>query len=103
MAMSLQDFSACTPSEFRAIYDVWNKHQYNLYRDRWERTRAQCYLLAQVNSSKIINPEEIMPFPWDEQQKPKQEEMSKEEREARYQAALKRYGITTEETKKDGR
>lgn len=44
-----------------------------------------------------------MPFPWDEQQKPKQEEMSKEEREARYQAALKRYGITTEETKKDGR
>ena len=35
-------------------------------RGAWERARTTCWTMAQVNSTKRINPKKMMPLPWDE-------------------------------------
>lgn len=40
-----------------------------------------------------VRAHDILPFPWDEQQKEEREEVSKEEFNARFEAAKKRYGL----------
>ena len=36
---------------------------------------------------------DVLPFPWDEKQEEKREEVSKDEFNARFEAAKKRYGL----------
>ena len=40
----------------------------NIYknnRENWERTRLLAYIIAQINSSKRLNPSDIISFNWD--------------------------------------
>lgn len=40
----------------------------NIYknnRENWERTRLLAYVIAQINSSKRLNPSDIISFNWD--------------------------------------
>lgn len=95
--MSRLDFCQCTPAEFKAIYDKWNEKQQQEERTQWEQTRALCRCMLQPHSKKSLKATDVMKFPWDEKPREKieEEELTPEERKARYEAAKKRYGITT--------
>lgn len=54
----------------------------------WEQTRYQCYSTFQSQSSKKINPTDIIHFNWDKTEK-KQITVSKEDRERLTQKARK--------------
>lgn len=63
-------------------------------RDGWEQTRTICICSMQPYSKKRLVPDEVMPLPWDKgQEQGKQPALTREERQARYEAAKKRYGI----------
>lgn len=36
--------------------------------DGWEQTRTIAYMVAQVNSTKTLNPAKILPFSWDKKE-----------------------------------
>lgn len=64
--MTLEEFYDTTPIEF----DWCLKYFYRDKRDNWERTRIQTFILYSIlnaSDEKIDTPEELMPFPWDEE------------------------------------
>lgn len=98
MGMSLCDFEQCTPSEFQTIFDQWQKQTESLEHASWERTRFMCMSILQPYSKKVLTPKDVMAFPWDneqssEEEKPKKEELTREEFMARYRAARDRFGL----------
>lgn len=42
------------------IENLWRKNK-----ESWEQTRTVGYITAQCQSAKKINPQEMMPFPWE--------------------------------------
>lgn len=92
LGMSLHDFERCTPFEFHSIFEAWSKRAEMSDRAEWEKTRYLCMCILQPYSKKKMRPVDVVVFPWERNTEPK-EVLSKEEEEARYQAALKRYGI----------
>lgn len=99
MGMSMDDFCRCTPSEFNEAYEAWGECQERLERGAWERMRTQCLCSLQPYSSKKLRAEDLMRFPWEEEQKKSpcqevQEELSHEEVMARYREAAKRAGLS---------
>ena len=48
--------------EINALMD--NKHL--AVKDSWEQSRMIAYIIAQVNSKKKLNPDDIIKFSWDE-------------------------------------
>lgn len=95
IGMSRQDFCHCTPSQFKAIYDSWADTQNRAERLSWEQTRSLCLCMVQPHCKKQLRAEDIMKFPWDAKIKDPDADLTPEERKARYEAAKKRYGITT--------
>lgn len=94
LGMSLQDFCSCTPSEFQKVYEAWRENALRLQREGWEQTRLICVLSIQPYSTKKLDPQVVMPLPWDREEERKEErKMTEEERKERYKAAKKRYGI----------
>lgn len=91
--MSEDDFARCTPAEFNAIVEQWRKQEEAKERGEWERNRwlAMCFL--QPWSKKQLNIEDICVFPWEISKKTPEESLSETERQKRYAAAKKRYGI----------
>lgn len=57
------------------------------YKDKtgWEQTRQLAYVMAQVNSTKKITPQDVMRTPWDEEKNPV--EVTDEDRERLTQKA----------------
>ena len=49
--------------EINALMD--NKHL--AVKDSWEQSRMIAYIIAQVNSKKKLNPDDIIKFSWDEE------------------------------------
>lgn len=99
MGMSMDDFCRCTPSEFNKAYEAWGECQERLERSAWERMRMQCLCSLQPYSSKKLRAEDLMRFPWEEEQKKSpcqevQEELSHEEVMARYREAVERAGLS---------
>ena len=92
LGMSLSDFERCTPLEFHSVFDAWRNRAEQIDRSEWERVRYTCMCMLQPYSKKKLRPRDVAVFPWERRSEPKVVE-SKEEEEARYQAALKRYGI----------
>ena len=45
------------------------KYNYYSYKDNWEQARFIAYVTAQVNSTKHIDMNELLPFAWDESEK----------------------------------
>lgn len=88
--MSRADFAACTPSEFRAIYDRWAEQATAAERQQWERTRMLAVAVLQPYSKGGIDPRAAFPFPWDA---PAVTAENEDITPQRIQAALERYKL----------
>jgi hypothetical protein len=51
------------------LIDLYSAQYHEQYRTGWEQTRFIAYVTAQVQSTKKLKPEDIMPFPWDKEGK----------------------------------
>ena len=91
MGMSLNDFCRCTPSEFQAAWQAWHEWHENEQRGEWERLRMACIL--QPYSKNTLSPHDVMQFPWEEEAKKPQEEISNEELKRRYREAKRAAGL----------
>lgn len=93
IGMSMEDFCRCTPSEFKATFDVWNRQEEQRERGHWERVRMSCLCSLQPYSKKRLSATDIMEFPWEKRSETPKETLSKEEELARYEAAKRAYGL----------
>lgn len=97
IGLSLDDFCRCTPSEFYAVFDAWNQGRTADYRTGWEQTRFLALASLQPHSTKTLRPADIMPLPWEIEEKAddtkKADETSPADIMERYKAAKKRYGL----------
>ena len=94
IGMSMQDFERCTPSEFKATFDAWNGLQERIERSEWERVRMSCLCTLQPYSKKKLQASDIMEFPWEKQKtKAKKREETREEVNARYERAKRKFGL----------
>ena len=94
IGMSMQDFERCTPSEFKATFDAWNRGRERLERSEWERVRMSCLCALQPYSKKKLNATDIMKFPWEKQEaNNERREETREEVNARYEEAKRRFGL----------
>ena len=93
--MSIKDFDACTPSEFKAIADSWKQCYESQERVMWERMRYQCLCILQPHSKNQLRPIDILQFSWETPSETKQQaqELSAEEIKKRYAEAKRRYGL----------
>lgn len=96
MGMARTDFESCTPTEFFHAHSAWSKREDQHHRATWEQTRIIALCSLQPHTTKALIPAEIIPLPWDKEQLPTEPQLSPEERKARYEAALERYGLTTQ-------
>lgn len=78
--MSYDDFCRCTPSEFSAAAEAWNKIEESRMRRSWEQTRDLMMAMIQPYSKKPVKPTDIMQFEWDKKKPPKPVEKSTRER-----------------------
>lgn len=94
MGMSLVDFDACTPGEFRAIADSWNRNKEYMERGMWERMRYECLCMLQPYSKKQLSVVDVLSLPWDKAttESPK-ENLNREEIKKRFAEAKRRYGL----------
>lgn len=55
-------------------YEISAALDYQHFTDKesWEQNRFIAYIIAQVNSKKRLKLEDIMKFPWDDEDKPKE-------------------------------
>ena len=93
--MSIKDFDACTPGEFKAIADSWKQCYESQERVMWERMRYQCLCILQPHSKNQLRPIDILQFPWETPSETKQQaqELSAEEIKKRCAEAKRRYGL----------
>ena len=93
--MSLDDFSRCTPEEFRSIFDNWHERQESQIKESWEQIRIICLCVLQPHSKKTLSAKEVLSFPWDEKSKIENRvnNLSKEAVMGRFEAAKHKYGI----------
>ena len=89
----MQDFERCTPSEFNAVFDVWNNWQEKLEQGKWERVRMSSLCSLQPYSKKRLSASDIMEFPWEKKEKTTADTTSREEMLERFAEAKKRYGL----------
>lgn len=93
IGMSREDFERCTPIEFYRAWERWAEARRNAERSEWERTRVLALFYIQPYTKGNVHAHDILPFPWDEEQTAKREEVDREEFNARFEAAKKRYGL----------
>lgn len=55
------------------------KYQHLCYKDGWEQTRFNAYVIAQVNSKNKLDMMKFMPFPWDDEQAEEVKPLTKED------------------------
>ena len=65
VGMSLEDFDACTPSEFSAICKSYQEDEEQKMRMSWEQTRFLAVTNLQPYSKKPIKAQDVARFPWD--------------------------------------
>ena len=81
IGMSEDDFARCTPAEVKE-------------RGEWERNRWLALCVLQPWSKKRLKAHDVCLFPWEiKEQENREEPLDKTERQERYEAAKKRYGI----------
>ena len=94
MGMSRKDFESCTPSEFAAIYDKWQKKEELCNRDQWERLRWQILYSLQPYCKKDLTVQDVLKLPWDQSKKEEPKEpVNAEETRRRYEQAKRKYGL----------
>lgn len=55
------------------------KYGYYAYKDIWEAGRLNAYMTAQVNSTRRLDMTEMLPFPWEEKEEEKSDNITKED------------------------
>ena len=95
IGMSLNDFSRCTPEEFRSIFDNWHERQESQIKESWEQIRIICLCVLQPHSKKTLSAKEVLSFPWDEKSKidNRASNLSNDEILKRFEAAKNKYGF----------
>lgn len=93
IGMSREDFERCTPFEFYKAWERWAEAKRDAERNEWERTRVLALFAIQPYAKSNLQAHDVLPFPWDEKLEEKREEVSKDEFNARFEAAKKRYGL----------
>lgn len=99
IGMSLDDFCRCTPSEFRAIWDVWHEMHERRERGAWERARMLALCALQPHARQRLRPADVMTFPWEkdtpaEKRTSSPEPMSREDVIRRYREAIRQRGMS---------
>ena len=93
MRMSLSDFEALSPVEFRAVCERYRQAEEERLHDRWERMRLLATIVVQPSLRKKMTPRQLLKFPWDTEQERRKDEgmkLSKEEHLNRFKEILKK-------------
>ena len=61
VGLSLPDFCALTPSEFRAVCDAWGRRNEGLEQGAWERMRLLATITIQPHVKKRLTPGSCCP------------------------------------------
>lgn len=94
--MSREDFMVSTPTEFTAISNAHREESDIAYRDSWERMRMQAAIsIMPYAGKKGVEPRKILPFPWDEKKKPKDDGLTPQERKAKMIEFAKKHNFPT--------
>ena len=99
MGMSMDDFCRCTPSEFYEAYYQWHDMRERQERLAWETVRTQCLCSLQPYSKRKLKAQDVMLFPWEEEESEErrgksEEPISHEELMARYRSIAKARGLS---------
>lgn len=78
--MTPADFDRLTPEEFGAIYDCWYKSGEATARRSWEQTRFLGMCVLAPYSKHKLTPAEVLPLPWDGEEKPQQSKQPQPDR-----------------------
>ena len=101
MGMSRTDFCLCTPSEFMATWEAFQRREQTADRAAWERVRMLALCTLQPHTSHRLQPHVVMSFPWDEEnakaasgaQNAEDAAMTRNELMERYRKALRERGM----------
>ena len=78
LGLSYDELYDLTPRSFSNKLLGFNNYQRQLLETSWEQTRLISHSTLSPHSKKKLKPQEILPFPWDDKNKPKKEIASKE-------------------------
>lgn len=90
--MSVDDFCRCTPSEFRAVHEAWDKSEQRRERSAWERTRMLCTCMLQPYSRRQLEPTDVMKFAWEIEEENRAKQSAKQIRE-RFEKVKREQGL----------
>lgn len=79
--MGYDDFCRCTPREFNAVVENWDRTRQQEFRNGWERTRFLATAILQPYSKKRLRPKDIAVFEWEKAQTHKVEKSTRERME----------------------
>ena len=88
VGLSLPDFCALTPSEFRSVCDAWGRQGERLEQGAWERMRLLATITIQPHVKKRLTPGQLLPLPWEEERRPKAVILPVEQDKARLERLL---------------
>ena len=94
MHLSLADFEALTPDEWRHACQAWQEHEDSRQRLTWERARWLGARLLQPYCRKSLRPADLGTFPWERPETPARPQLSEEQQKERMKAALLKLGRT---------
>ncbi len=97
VGLCLQDFVRLTPSEFRAVTEAARDRQERINREDWARARLMACLSMQPHLTKRLRPQELLPFPWEQEGKENAEapkDLGKEESQRRFERLVKQSSNT---------
>lgn len=88
--LTYDDFCRLLPEEFEEICKAYSAQSEAEDKGEWERMRLLAAITVQPHVKGKVNPQKLLPLPWEKMQTPKREAVSKEESKARFEALVKR-------------
>lgn len=89
MGMSLSDFCALSPSDFRTANKSFLELEEARSRDCWEKTRMLATIAVQPYSRKRLDPRSLLPLPWDRAER--KSETTEASTPEKFKAMLEKY------------
>jgi len=78
LGLGYDELYSLTPRSFNNRLEGFKMHQEQMSQNQWEQTRIILLGCLSPHSKKNLKPQEILPLPWDSNNKPKKEIASKE-------------------------
>lgn len=69
IGLSVEEFCRLGVTEFSYIYKHYTEAEAYKQRDKWERTRTLAAICIQPYSKRSLKPKDVLPLPWDSEQK----------------------------------